>query len=68
MGIVLLNKFLLLILFLSILNVIKEGVRFIWSWIGTDQPQRLILSEKNLFLLGLSISYILLCIFSGIKI
>jgi len=68
MGLVLLNKFLLLMLFLSLLNVIKELVRFCWNWLVTTQPKLFSISSRGLFILGLSFSYILLWIFNGIKI
>jgi hypothetical protein len=68
MGLVLLNKLLILLLFLSILNVLKEIISFIWNWIGKETPERWVIKSRDLFLLGLSVSYILLCIFNGITI
>jgi len=68
MGLILLNKLLILLLFLSILNVGKEITSFIWNWVGKETPERWIIKSRDLFLLGLSISYILLCIFNGITI
>jgi|TARA_R110002012_G_scaffold322077_1_gene554657 hypothetical protein len=68
MGLILLNKFLLLILFLSLLNVLKEIGMFLWNWLAKATPTPLNLSSKRVFLLGLSFSYILLWIFNGIKI
>ena len=68
MGLILLNKFLLLTLFLSILNVLKETIEFFWNWLGTTEPKRVNFSHRKTFILGLSLSYILLFIFNGIKI
>ena len=68
MGLILLNKFLLLLLFLSLLNVIKESIEFFWNWLGSNEPKTINFSGKRLFILGLSLSYILLCIFNGIII
>jgi len=68
MGLVLLNKFLILLLILSILNVLKEVISFIWNWVGKDTPDQWVISSRDLFLLGLSFSYIILCIFNGITI
>jgi len=68
MGLILLNKFLLFMLFLSLLNVVKEISVFLWNWLGTTTPKPFLLSSKRIFLVGLSFSYILLWIFNGIKI
>tara|TARA_B100000287_G_C20138665_1_gene585281 strand:- start:347 stop:490 length:144 start_codon:yes stop_codon:yes gene_type:complete len=46
----------------------KEITSFIWNWIGKETPERWLITGKGIFLLGLSISYILLCIFNGITI
>jgi hypothetical protein len=68
MGLILLNKFLLLMLFLSLLNVIKESTQFFWNWLGSNEPQSINFDSRRLFILGLSFSYVLLWIFNGIKI
>ena len=68
MGLVLLNKFLLLMLFLSLLNLTKEMTEFCWNWLVTKQPKKIDVSGRRLFIIGLSFSYVLLWIFNGIKI
>jgi hypothetical protein len=68
MGLILLNKILTLLLFLSILNIVKEGVSFTWNWVGKSSPERWVIRSKDIFLLGLSISYILSCIFNGVTL
>jgi len=65
MLIEILNKISLFLLLLSSLNVIRVVYFFIQKWIENEKFK---LGEKSLFLLGLSISYILLCIFNGINI
>jgi hypothetical protein len=68
MGLILLNKFLFLLLFLSILNCIKEITSFTWNWLGKNSPERWVIGSKDIFLLGLSISYVLTCMFNGITL
>ena len=68
MGLILLNKFLILLLFLSVLNVLKEIISFIWNWVGKDTPERWLIGGKDLFILGISFSYVLLCIFNGVTL
>lgn len=60
-----LNKVLLFLFFLSLLNIIRIGYFFIQKWIENEKFK---LTERPLFLLGLSIAYVLLCVFSGIKL
>tara|TARA_R110000803_G_scaffold47825_4_gene99599 strand:- start:17167 stop:17373 length:207 start_codon:yes stop_codon:yes gene_type:complete len=68
MGLIILNKLLMILLFLSILNVGKEFGSFLWNMFGKDNPERFILSSRGVFILGVSISYILLSIFNGITL
>lgn len=70
MLILLLNKLLLLILFLCILNVVRHSYYFIQVILQSNEnlPQKYLLDDKSLLLLGLSISYILVTIFSGVSI
>jgi len=58
------NKISLFLLLLSSLNVIRVGYFFIQKWVENEKFK---LSDKSLFLLGISIAYILLCILTGIK-
>lgn len=70
MLIEILNKISVLILMLSILNFIRHTFFVIGSFIKSedDNPQKYRLSTMQLLMLGLSISYILTIIFTGVKI
>lgn len=68
MGLIILNKLLWLLLYLSILNIGKEIGKFLWNIFGKEVPSPLNMSSRNVLLLGLSISYILLAIFNGISV
>lgn len=59
------NKLSLFLLLLSSLNVIRVAYFFIQKWIENEKFK---LTDKSLFLLGISIAYVLLCIFTGIKL
>ena len=60
-----LNKIFIVLFFLSSLNVIRHSYFIIQSWVLKD---RYILSNKSLFLLGISLSYIISGIIYGITI
>ena len=68
MGLIILNKLLWLLLYLSILNIGKEIGKFLWNVFGKEVPSPLNMPSRNVLLLGLSISYILLAIFNGISV
>jgi hypothetical protein len=65
-----LNKLLIVLFFMSCLNTIRHAYYFIQAWVKTSEelPTKYILSKQSLFLLGVSIAYILTTIFTGIKI
>ena len=65
-----LNKILMILFFMSCLNTVRHVYYFIQAWVKTTEelPTKYILSKQSLFLLGVSISYILTAIFSGVKI
>jgi len=65
-----LNKILFVLFFLSCLNVIRTTFFLIGSFIKSDEetPQKFRLTTKQLFLLGLSIAYIISTVFTGIKL
>jgi hypothetical protein len=66
----LLNKFLILIFFMSVLNISRHVYYFIQTLINStdENPNKYIISRQSLILLGLSVSYILLAITTGIKL
>lgn len=61
----LVNKFLFLIFILSILNVIKN-VFYVIPYIKAGVKYQI--KDKEMFLLGLSLSYIISCVVNGISI
>jgi hypothetical protein len=61
----LINKIFLFLFFLSSLNVIRVSYFLVQKWFDNEKFK---LNERSLFLLGISISYILLCIFNGINL
>lgn len=64
------NKVLVLLYWLAIFNCIRQLWYFIRAWVtsATEQPIPYILSPTQLFLLGISLSYIMTGIIEGIKI
>lgn len=62
---ILITKILFFILVLCILNVLKNAFLFISAWIYNTKFK---ISNKNLWLLAVSISYIFTIIFTGFKI
>ncbi len=66
----LLNKVLMVLFFISLLNTIRHTYYFIQAIVTSteEQPIKYVISKNSLILLGLSISYVLSVIFTGIKI
>jgi hypothetical protein len=66
----LLNKVLMVLFFISLLNTIRHMYYFIQAIVTSteEQPIKYVISKNSLILLGLSISYVLSVIFTGIKI
>lgn len=66
----LLNKVLMVLFFMSLLNTIRHAYYFIQAIVTSteEQPIKYVISKNSLILLGLSISYVLSVIFTGIKI
>lgn len=65
---VILNKGLFVIFFLSILNVIRHGWKIFMLLRNSDLPNKYELTKTELVFLGLSISYLISTIFTGIEI
>ena len=65
-----LNKILLIVLFMSSLNVFRHAYYFIQAWFASsdENPQKYRVSNSSLWILSLSIAYILTTIFSGVNI
>ena len=64
----LLKDFLILIFFMSLLNVIRHGYYLIQAWISSteEQPTKYRLNNKSLWVLSFSIAYILTTILNMI--
>jgi len=65
MWVDILNKFFVFLLILSILNVIRNSFFLIRNF---RAEERFVLDKSSLLYLGMSISYIVLFLFEGIKI
>lgn len=65
-----LNKILLTLFIMSILNVVRHSYYFIQIWVKSNEanPQRYVISDKSLWVLSMSIAYIIGSIIDGIKI
>lgn len=65
-----LNKILLVILFMASLNVFRHGYYFIQAWAKStsETPQKYRLDSKSLWVLSMSIAYVLASIFGGVYI
>ncbi len=70
MIIVILNKLLLLVFFMSCLTTIRHGYYFIQALLTSteEQPIKYKVSNTSLVLLGIAISYILSVLITGITL
>lgn len=66
----LVNKILIILLLMSILNVIRHTYYFIQAWFKSDseRPEKYKLTNKSLWVLSISIAYIISTIFNGVLI
>ena len=64
----LLNKILILIFFMSILNLVKHVWNIFMILRNEDVPNKYELSKRELIFLGISVAYILKTIFTWIKL
>lgn len=65
MVVEILNKVLFFVLMLASLYSIRTAYYLAQSWI---QHERYTMTSRNLFYLGISIAYILMCFITGIKV
>ena len=65
-----LNKILTIVFFMSLLNVVRHTYYFIQAWVksSTESPQKYILSGSSLWVLSVSLAYILCAIVNGITL
>jgi len=70
MMLLILNKILVTIFILSCLNIIRQGFFFIKALLRVNKEnfQPFILSPKAIWLLGLSIGFVIMGIFTGITL
>ena len=70
MLIVILNKIFLILFFMSCLNLIRHTYYFLQAGLTSteEEPKKYRISNVSLYLLGISIAYILSVIFTGITI
>jgi hypothetical protein len=65
-----LNKILTIVFFMSVLNVVRHTYYFIQAWVksSSESPQKYILSGSSLWVLSVSLAYILCAIVNGITL
>lgn len=70
MIIAIINKILMTLFFMSSLNILRHVYYFIQAYAQTteEEPAKYKITNRSLILLGLSLGFLLCCIFSGIKI
>jgi len=70
MVLLIINKILILLFFMSCLNAIRRTYYFIQAWISSssEEPVKYILNKKDMWILAASIAYILTVLFTGINI
>jgi len=70
MWIDIINKILMVLFFMSLLNSARHAYYFLQTWFTStqEQPLKYRVSAKSLMLLGISLAYLLASIFTGIKI
>jgi hypothetical protein len=66
----LINKLLLMVLTMACLNVVRHTYYFVQAWVksDTEAPEKYLLSNKSLWVLSLSIGYIVSAILYGVLI
>lgn len=64
------NRLLLMVLIMACLNVFRHSYYFIQAWLKSDSesPERYVVSNKSLWVLSLSIGYIISSFIYGIFI
>lgn len=64
------NKILMVLFFMSLLNIIRHIYYFIQVWVksNNDNPEKYRLTNNSLWILALSIAYLLTTIFNGLVI
>lgn len=70
MFIELTNKFLIVLFFLSLLNVLRHSFYFMQTYLTStdEEPKKYILKKEQLIIFGLSFSYVLTLLITGFKL
>jgi amino acid transporter len=70
MLVTLINKVLLMVLIMSCLNLIRHSYYFVQAWLTSEEeiPEKYKINNKSLWVLSLSIGYIISSIFYGLFI
>lgn len=70
MLVTLINKALLMVLIMACLNLIRHSYYFVQAWLTSEEetPEKYKISNKSLWVLSLSIGYIISSIFYGLFI
>lgn len=70
MLVTLINKALLMVLIMACLNLIRHSYYFMQAWLTSEEetPEKYKISNKSLWVLSLSIGYIISSIFYGVFI
>lgn len=70
MLVAILNKIFVMLFFMSVLNTARHTYYFIQTWFASteENPMKYKVSPKSLVLLGMSLAYMLMAVFTGIKI
>ena len=64
------DRILIILFFMAFFNSVRHTYYFIQAWVTStnEEPVKYKISDKSLFLLGVSIAYMLTTIFTGIKL
>jgi len=70
MVIEIINKLLMLLFFMSCLNALRHSYYFIQTWFSSteEEPIKYMVKPMSLWMLGLSLGYVLTVIFTGLGI
>jgi hypothetical protein len=70
MLLVLLNKILIMLFFMSLLNILRHFYYFVQAFFQStlEEPKKYRLNKLPLILLGVSIAYVFTTIFTGVTI
>jgi hypothetical protein len=65
-----LNKIFLILFFMSISNVIRHMYYFIQAWVKSngDRPEKYVITNNSLWVLSMSLAYVITSIINGICI